>query len=218
MHGFGPVVQEPEGFHEPWEGRVYGMNAAITPGLFPNGHAGRYALEVLPPAEYLAASYFERWLLRAERRLVELGTITQEELDARVAFYEAHPEAPVPRGDNPASLKRAMGRFAGRANARPKTESAPRFAVGDPVRTKNIHPRGHTRLPRYARDKPGVIAAVYGSYDLPDTSAHGEGPQIQPIYSVRFEAQKLWGEATEGRQAVYLDLWESYLDPERAPA
>jgi nitrile hydratase len=33
------------------------------------------------------------------------------------------------------------------------------------------------------------------------------------VYAVRFDARELWGEAAEPRQFVYLDLWESYLDP-----
>src|SRR4051812_3822579 len=107
MHGFGPVQHEENEpvFHEPWEGHVYAMSASISPPIFANIDAGRYALEVLPPAEYLGSSYYERWLLRTERKLVELGVIEQEELDERIAFYQANPEAQVPRGENAASLE-----------------------------------------------------------------------------------------------------------------
>jgi len=88
-----------------------------------------------------------------------------------------------------------------------------RFKAGERVRTKNFNPTGHTRLPRYARGKRGVIAAVRGYHVFPDTHAHGLGEQPQHVYAVRFDAQELWGEAAEPRQFVYLDLWESYLDP-----
>jgi hypothetical protein len=81
------------------------------------------------------------------------------------------------------------------------------------VRTRNIHPRGHTRLPRYARGKLGQIERCHGAHVFPDTNAHGLGEQPQPLYTVRFAARELWGDAAEGRQSVSLDLWESYLEP-----
>jgi nitrile hydratase subunit beta len=95
------------------------------------------------------------------------------------------------------------------------TGATPRFAPGDPVRTREMHPHGHTRLPRYARGKPGVIHRCHGIHVFPDTNAHGRGEQPQPLYSVRFDARELWGEAAEPNQAVHIDLWESYLLPGR---
>ena len=76
-----------------------------------------------------------------------------------------------------------------------------------------MHPSGHTRLPRYARGKRGVIDTRRGFHVFPDTSAHGLGDQPQHVYSVRFDSRDLWGEAAESGQRVYLDLWESYLQP-----
>ncbi|MCH7477798.1 MAG: nitrile hydratase subunit beta [SAR324 cluster bacterium] len=90
---------------------------------------------------------------------------------------------------------------------------APRFKPGQKVRTRNVHPEGHTRLPRYARAKVGVIAREHGAHVFPDSNAHFRGEAPQHLYSVRIEARELWGEAAGGRGAVYLDLWDSYLDP-----
>jgi nitrile hydratase len=84
------------------------------------------------------------------------------------------------------------------------------------VVARNVHPVGHTRLPRYVRGRRGVIHRFQGVYVTPDTLAHGQGEQAQPMYSVRFEADELWSASAEPRGAVYLDLWESYLEP--APA
>jgi nitrile hydratase len=89
---------------------------------------------------------------------------------------------------------------------------APRFAVGDAVVTRNVHPSQHTRLPRYARGKRGVVQLVHGPQVFPDTSAHGLGDNPQVLYNVRFEARELWGESAEPRQEVAIDLWESYLE------
>ena len=87
----------------------------------------------------------------------------------------------------------------------------PRFSAGDRVLTRNVHPKGHTRLPRYARGKRGVIDRVHGVFVFADTHAHGQGEHPQPVYSVRFDARELWGESAEPHQQVHVDLWESYL-------
>ena len=39
-------------------------------------------------------------------------------------------------------------------------------------RARNINPVGHTRLPRYARGREGVIARRHGIFVFPDTNAH----------------------------------------------
>jgi nitrile hydratase len=86
------------------------------------------------------------------------------------------------------------------------------FKPGERVRARNIHPTGHTRLPRYARGKTGVIDRDHGVYVFPDTNAHSKGEKRQHVYSVRFAARELWGEAGSARDSVYLDLWDDYLE------
>jgi nitrile hydratase len=88
-----------------------------------------------------------------------------------------------------------------------------RFGVGDRVRTRNLHPLGHTRLPRYARAKVGVIERDQGVWVFPDTNAMGQGKKPQHLYSVRFSARELWGPSASPRDSVYLDLWDDHLDP-----
>jgi nitrile hydratase len=78
---------------------------------------------------------------------------------------------------------------------------------------RNLNPAGHTRLPRYARGRRGVVQADHGVFIFPDTSAHGQGPRPQRVYSVRFAARELWGPDASARDALYLDLWDEYLDP-----
>ena len=89
---------------------------------------------------------------------------------------------------------------------------APRYRAGDRVRTRNVQPRHHTRLPRYARGKPGVVELVHGPYRLPDHSAHGLPASWQAVYTVRFPARELWGEDGGAGDDVTLDLWEEYLE------
>ena len=76
-----------------------------------------------------------------------------------------------------------------------------------------INPSGHTRLPRYARGKRGCIEAVRGVFVFPDTHAHGQGEQPCWLYTVRFAARELWGEAADAAASVTIDAFEPYLDP-----
>jgi nitrile hydratase len=61
-----------------------------------------------------------------------------------------------------------------------------------------------------------MIHALHGPHTFPDTNAHGLGEQPHALYSVRFDGRELWGDSAEPREAVYLDLWESYLEPDPA--
>jgi hypothetical protein len=67
--GFGPVPVGEDGepaFSADWEARVYALAALLRRrGLF-NDDELRDAIERLPPADYLAASYYERWLAAIE--------------------------------------------------------------------------------------------------------------------------------------------------------
>jgi nitrile hydratase subunit beta len=71
--GFGPVpVADGSGeFHADWEARVWALNAVLRRRGLYNGDEFRDAIERIPPAEYLEASYFERWLLAMEILLNE---------------------------------------------------------------------------------------------------------------------------------------------------
>jgi nitrile hydratase len=105
------------------------------------------------------------------------------------------------------------GLVAGGGSCRVDAEVAPKFKSGDPVVVRNIHPAGHTRLPRYARGKKGVVERDHGVFVFPDTSAHGQGEKPQHVYSVRFAARELWGEEAAANAHLYLDLWDDYMDP-----
>jgi nitrile hydratase subunit beta len=167
----------------------------------------RHARESLPPAEYLAASYYEIWLKGVERLAVEKGLVSTEELALGRALSEPTAVERVARAEQvPGILAR------GSRVDRP-VERAARFAVGDRVVTRNMHPEGHTRLPRYARDKEGAIERVHGVHVFPDSNAHGEGENPQWLYTVRFSGRELWGEEADPALVVSIDAWESYLEP-----
>ncbi len=74
--GFGPVPladDDDPPFAADWEARVYALATLLRRrGLF-NGDELRDAIERLPPGQYLAASYYERWLGAIEMLATEKG-------------------------------------------------------------------------------------------------------------------------------------------------
>lgn len=217
MQGFGPVEREENEpvFHWAWEAAVLAMmRAGGSRGLF-NIDEFRHGIERMAPADYLRATYYEKWLDGVTRLLVEKGAVGVEELAARLAFFAGKPDAPAPAAFSGPPPPRRPFNPGWTQDVIRETGAAPRFAPGDAVVTREMHPHGHTRLPRYARGKRGTIHRCHGIHVFPDTNAHGGGEQPQPLYSVRFDARELWGESAEPNQAVHIDLWESYLLPGR---
>jgi nitrile hydratase beta subunit len=210
MHGMGPIRHESDepAFHEAWEGRVYALARVLRTrsGLW-NLDAFRRGIEVLPPVEYLRMTYYERWFAWILTTLVATGDVTQTEIEtgspatgsARKAVLVA-PEAVSSMVDRRASARRDLA-------------IAPRFHSGQRVRAKNVHPSGHTRLPRYVRGKGGLIVLDRGVFLFPDTNAHLAGEKPQHLYSVRFAAREVWGEQAPRRDSIHLDMWDDYLEP-----
>jgi nitrile hydratase len=209
--GFGPVVPEPDEavFHEPWERRAFALTlAAGFLGRW-NIDMARFARESLPPARYLASSYYEIWALALEKLLVERGLAGADEVAAGRAL---HPPTPGVRPIARESVAKILGR--GGPSER-SIAGQPRFVVGERVRARNLHPVGHIRLPRYVRGKVGEVVAMHGAHVFPDTHARGDGEHPQWLYTVAFAGAELWGTDTTAG-SVRLDLWESYLEPAAA--
>jgi nitrile hydratase beta subunit len=207
MQGFGRIEREEDEpvFHSRWEGRVRAMMAAgLRLGVY-NLDEFRWAVERMDPARYLSATYYEKWLSAIERLFVEKAVITRKELEDRLGRGGPPPAV----GEPPDTRKVPHPAPSGSTAA---VHEPPRFAPGDLVVAKNVHPRTHTRLPRYVRGKRGVVERVNGAYVLPDRSALGLGQHPEYVYSVRFEAQELWGKDAPPRDRVYIDLWETYLE------
>ena len=186
-HGFGPVVTEAgePPFHAEWERRVFALTLALGASGTWNIDMSRFAREDRPPQEYLSKSYYELWLAGLERLL--------EGAQPRRVLRVADLEATLARG-GPADRE---------------APRAARFAVGDRVRTKNLHPRTHTRLPRYARGKAGTIELVHGCHVFPDSNAQQLGEDPQWLYTVRFSAAELWG--NDDAASASIDAFEPYL-------
>jgi nitrile hydratase subunit beta len=88
-----------------------------------------------------------------------------------------------------------------------------KFKPGDRVVARNIHPAGHTRIPRYVRGRRGIVDRDHGVFVFPDSNAALAGEKPQHVYSVRFGARELWGPDAPARDVFYIDPWDDYLDP-----
>jgi nitrile hydratase len=199
MQDMGPIAFEKNEpvFHAPWEGRVLAMLRVV-------GGAGKFRLglrpliESIPPLQYLQMSYYELRLTSLIEGLVASDLVTRAEIESgrpaketTIAASASSPAAPRDR----------------------ETPAAPRFRTGDRVRARNVNPVTHTRLPRYARGKTGSIERDNGVSSFQDTSVYSLGNKPQHVYSVRFSARELWGGRAAPQDAVYIDMWDDYLEP-----
>ncbi len=216
MHGFGPVEREENEppFHAPWEATVVAiMRAARAAGLY-NIDEFRHGIERMDPAHYLGSSYFEHWLDGIARILAEKGVVTAGEMEARMAFFGARPDAP-------ASAAVTATPSAPAPRGRPESETSFRAATGAaPLRggrgggdaqhpPVGPHPAARATRAASAAWLPRTGAATCSPTRMPTASASSPSTSTA-CGSTRRE---LWGEAAEPNQHVYLDLWESYLLP-----
>jgi nitrile hydratase len=209
MHGLGSIDPEPDEpiFHERWEARALALTLAAGAWGRWNIDVSRHERERIPGPDDLRMSYYEKWITGLEGLLLKTGLVSEAELAS------GQPDAGAAKASPPLTADRVAPSLAQGGPVDRNIPTPPRFAVGDAVRARNLNPTGHTRLPRYVRGHAGVISRRHGAHVFPDANAHGLGEQPQPLYQVRFEAAELWGADARGRGAVYLDLWESYLEP-----
>jgi len=209
MHGMGPIQQEKNEpvFHARWEARVFALNRAVGAWGKWNIDASRHQKEQIPAAEYLRMSYYEKFLVGMTELLIKSGLVSAAEVRSGKPARGSKKVTPALTADK-VPLLVAKGAPASR-----NTPAAPKFRIGQRIRTRNINPAGHTRLPRYARGKFGTIERDHGVFVFPDTNAHFAGENPQHVYSVRFDARELWGAQASPQDAVYVNLWDDHLEP-----
>jgi nitrile hydratase len=208
MHGMGPIEHEENEpvFHARWEARIFALNRALGAWGKWNIDASRHSRELIPAAEYLRMSYYERFLAGLGELAVRSGLLRRTELETgQPSDSSKKATPPLTAAMIPPMVSKGV------ATSR-NVAVKPAFKVGQRVRARNVHPAGHTRLPRYARGKTGKIVHDHGVFVFPDTNAHFLGEKPQHVYSVRFAARELWGPAASEHDAVYADLWEDYLE------
>ena len=198
MAGFGSfeIEDNEPTFHEPWEETAFLTNIASIAMLDAyNADEYRHSIERMPRDEYLPARYYERTLIGVTTLLIEKGLLDKADLDRRAEASVRVSQAAVANTDD------------GQAQS-----TTPRFTVGDRVRVRNMHPLGHTRVPRYVRGHTGTVLHVAPPFKFPDASAHTLPGRKESTYHVAFESLELWSESAEAESTVVVDLWESYLE------
>jgi nitrile hydratase subunit beta len=212
MQGFGRIEQEVDEpvFHEEWERRTFGTMVLFLATGMARIPELRYSVERLHAQCYLETPYFRTWIHSIEEALNSRGFTQIEDLlphSAPVGSTKSPVEhgPPLPRNFVITALTTGVP-------SRVESQVTPRFAPGDKVTAKNIHPAGHTRLPRYVRGKKGEIVRLHGSFAVDDRTAHHLSSDPEQVYSVRFSARELWGPSAPEKDALYIDLWESHLD------
>jgi nitrile hydratase len=217
--GLGSIVAEiaEPPFHAPWEGRMHAIAVACQIAGVNTTPEQRMTIENMPHWLYLVTSYYEKWLYCYEKILETKGVISGAEIDRRMKEQSvdpipAHPSEP----SDPTTAAKTMRRviYGGTPHDRPLARSA-RFKTGDKVRAKTIHPTSHTRLPTYVMGKPGLIDTYHGAHCHHEALASGKGEVPEHLYAVKFAAVDLWGPDAERKDdAVYVDLFEDYLEPQ----
>ncbi|MEM9549789.1 MAG: nitrile hydratase subunit beta [Pseudomonadota bacterium] len=214
--GDGPVVPDAKDdpvFSTEWHARALAVTLACGALGQWNIDRSRHARECLSPKDYARFSYYEKWLAGLTDLLVASEVLTPQDLvDAGDA---AEPHALSERRLRAAAVPDVLA--AGGPADRPSAV-APRFAIGDLVRTRAragnaFVAGGHTRLPAYAQGAIGRIALIHGAHVLPDSAAHGRGDAPEPLYAVAIQADQLWDAPEHPADEVILDLWQSYLEP-----
>jgi nitrile hydratase beta subunit len=207
MDGFGKVDAPPKEppFHSEWEGRVLAMNRVMQATGEWNIDVGRYWIETLPPAEYLASSYYRKWFVRLERLCLARGLVTKEEVAA------GHADGPGRKLRRVVPAAEAAALLSRRNYDLPSTAPAV-FKVGDRVTTRNMHPTSHTRLPRFARGRTGTIERIQGCHVYPDATVAEGIERPAWLYTVTFDGRELWGPDADPTVKVSIEAFEPYLE------
>lgn len=201
MQGFGPVVTADGGrtHHHSWEVRAQVVSLLA-------GRSMRADIERLGPDVYLDSSYYVRWLLAAERRVVDDGMVSADDLERWRSIFADDSDAEMPYRSDPAVVA-LIGAMQPEL-LEPVTESA--FEEGERVRVRRMRPEQHHRCPRYVRGAVGLIERVLGADRVPGVPYREH--EVEPCYTVQFSSVDLFGDDQPSHQLL-IDLWERYLEP-----
>ena len=209
MDNFGPLnieKNEPV-FHQEWERRTFGMLLSMMAAGYFKTDEVRRETELMPPADYLGADYYEKWLFSLENILLEKNVLTREELEKGKSLRQSGGMAlQVP------PLDRVQYAMRNPVPVNLDMDLPRKFNVGDKIIARNINPVHHTRIPRYIRSRRGIVEQYHGIYLLPDTNAHGGPDKPQGVYNVKFSSAELWGDALPANDFIYIDLFDDYMD------
>lgn len=217
MTGYGPVPYQKDEpyFHHEWEGRALSILTWMHIRGLSWWDKSRFYREMMGNENYvneIRDSYYTHWLSAAERILVSDNIITEDERKKRVqeildgSYVDRNPSRQFEEGDIDKAIE-AMHKPHSLVLPGPE----PSFSAGDSVTVKNMNPLGHTRCPKYVRNRTGVVHTSHGPQIYPDSNYINRGDDPQPLYTVAFKSTDLWGDDGNDKDVVYVDLWEPYL-------
>jgi nitrile hydratase subunit beta len=206
--GFGPIVDKADDkpFHADWEMRAYGLTVASASASNWTIDWFRHCRELAGPVDYLTRPYFDQWVTTRAAQLIDEGYLTLDEVKRGASNFVPKPSRSPTTPEAARAFVKTPTSFAINVN------TPPRFAAGEKARCRLEGGSGHTRLPGYVRGRAGVIHAHHGGHVLADASARGE-KRGEHLYTVSFASSDLWPEAKGSADRVFVDLWESYLEP-----
>jgi nitrile hydratase subunit beta len=186
--------------------RAFGIKESAAAG--PNWTIDwfRHSRELIDPVDYLTRPYFDQRLTTVAARMIDEGYLTLDEVKAGVSAFAPKPSVPPQSPEAARAYVKTARNFAVGVN------TPPRFAIGSQVRCRLDGASGHTRLPGYVRGRAGAVHAHHGGHVFADAAARGVH-RGEHLYTVCFASSDLWPEAKGSRDRVFVDLWESYLEP-----
>jgi nitrile hydratase subunit beta len=206
--GFGQIVGKTDDkvIHADWEIRDFAMKQSSATGQSWTVDWFRRCRELADPIDYLTRPYYDQWLTTLAAQLIDEGYLTLDEIRHGAPAFSAKPGLPPQTAEAARAIVKRPRSFSVSVN------TPPCFAPDAPVRCRLDGASGHTRLPQYVRGRAGVIHAHHGGHVFADASARGE-ERGEHLYTVSFASSDLWPEAKGSSDRVFVDLWESYLEP-----
>ena len=204
QHGMGLVQYEKNEpvFHAPWEGRVYALNRALRAWRKWSLDTDRHAIELLPPADYLQMSYYERWLTRLLAQVVTYGLVTKEEMEAEGRLWAPRRPRRLQCGN--------LSRWLSRGIASSKIEGSAMFKGGQRVRARNINPTSHHTRFRGTHEAKSASSreTTVKSFPTPTLISRGETPAT---YTPSVSGTRAGGRALH-RATRFNSTWDDYLE------
>jgi nitrile hydratase subunit beta len=206
--GFGPILGKTDSqvIHAEWEIRDFAIKQSSATGKSWTIDWFRRCRELTDPVGYLTRPYYDQWLTTTVVQLIDEGYLTLDEIKRGAPAFEAKPGLPPQTAEVARAVVKTPRNFSVGVNA------PPRFKLGGAVRCRLDGAPGHTRLPLYVRGRAGVIHLHHGGHAFADAAAQGEH-RGEHLYTVGFASSELWPEAKGSADRVFVDLWESYLEP-----
>ena len=151
MQDMGPIRPEHNEpvFHTEWERRVFALFNAVDV----EWPYRRTQIELIPPADYLRMSYYERWLTALPQILIKTGMATPAEIESgkavggAAAGHHVLTVAEVASWNVPDTSPKLTASALSRRSARPRAKSKSRGAHSTAAlrARKNRHDRARWR-------------------------------------------------------------------------